>query len=105
MSRKCENVHPPHSGPFTMPRPVLDEESIHPAVRAKINGWQHAIVDEVKAAVQSNDVVVVGIGVVPSVAACLDLLVEAQRSADTPVDFMQRLRRLLGLQTRPVTKP
>jgi len=45
-----------------------------------------------------------GIGVVPSVAACLDLLVEAQRSADTPLDFMQRLRKLLGLQTRPATK-
>jgi hypothetical protein len=45
-----------------------------------------------------------GIGVVPSVAACLDLLVEAERSADTPLDFMQRLRRLLGLSTRPAKK-
>jgi hypothetical protein len=45
-----------------------------------------------------------GIGVVPSVTACFELLVEAQRTTDTPIDFMQRLRRLLGLQTKPATK-
>ena len=43
-----------------MPRPILDESSIHPAIRAKVANWQHAIVDEVKAAVQANDVLVVG---------------------------------------------
>ena len=43
-----------------MPRPILDESSIHPAIRDKVANWQHAIVDEVKAAVQANDVVVVG---------------------------------------------
>jgi monothiol glutaredoxin len=43
-----------------MPRPILDESCIHGAVRAKIAGWNHAIVDEVKAAVAANDVVVVG---------------------------------------------
>ncbi|MDB5872085.1 MAG: glutaredoxin [Ramlibacter sp.] len=48
-----------------MPRPILDESSIHPAIRAKISGWQHAIVDEVKAAVQANDVVVVGMRLNP----------------------------------------
>ena len=41
-----------------------------------------------------------GIGVVPTVNACFDLIVEAQRTADTPLDFTQRLRRLLGLQPR-----
>lgn len=41
-----------------------------------------------------------GIGVVPTVSACLDLIVEAQRTTDTPLDFTQRLRRLLGLQPR-----
>jgi len=45
-----------------------------------------------------------GIGVVPTVAACLDLIVEAQRTAETPVDFTQRLRRLLGLQPRAPTR-
>ena len=43
-----------------MPRPILDESSIHPAIRGTIAGWNHAIVDEVKAAVAANPVVVVG---------------------------------------------
>ena len=43
-----------------MPRPILDEAYIHPAVRAEVAGWQHAIVQEVERAVQTNDVVVVG---------------------------------------------
>jgi hypothetical protein len=46
-----------------------------------------------------------GIGVVPTVAACLDLLVEADRSAETPVDFVQRLKRLLGLGSRAASRP
>jgi hypothetical protein len=46
-----------------------------------------------------------GIGVVPTVAACLDLLVEADRSAETPVDFVQRLKRLLGLGSRATSRP
>ena len=41
-----------------------------------------------------------GIGVEPSVNACLDVLLEASRAAATPADFMQRLRSLLGLQTK-----
>ncbi len=45
-----------------------------------------------------------GIGVVPTMAACLDLIVEAQRTATTPLDFTQRLRRLLGLQPRAAAK-
>jgi phosphoglycolate phosphatase-like HAD superfamily hydrolase len=44
-----------------------------------------------------------GIGVVPTVAGCLDMLVEAQRAADTPADLRERLRRLLGLKTRPAS--
>ncbi len=48
-----------------MPRPFLEESSIHPAARAKVAGWQHAIVEEVKDAVRSNDVVVVGMGINP----------------------------------------
>ena len=43
-----------------MPRPILDESCIHSAVRAKVAGWNHAIVDEVKTAVAANAVVVVG---------------------------------------------
>ena len=48
-----------------MPRPVLDEAAIHPAVRAKVAGWQHAIVEEVRAAAQANDVLVVGMAFNP----------------------------------------
>lgn len=43
-----------------MPRPILDEEHIHPAIRAKVAGHQQAIVQEVLAAIRANDVVVVG---------------------------------------------
>lgn len=46
-----------------------------------------------------------GIGVVPTVAACLDLLVEADRSATTSLDFVQRLKRLLGLGSRAASRP
>ena len=43
-----------------MPRPILEESSIHPAIRGKIASWNHSIVDEVKAAIAANPVVVVG---------------------------------------------
>jgi glutaredoxin-related protein len=43
-----------------MPRPILDESRLHPAIRGKV-AEQHAdIVGEVQAAIESNDVVVVG---------------------------------------------
>jgi len=43
-----------------------------------------------------------GIGVVHTVGACLDLLIEADKDSQTPEDLVPRLRRLLGLQ--PKTK-
>lgn len=48
-----------------MPRFLLDEAHIHPAIRSKIAGHQQAIVQEVMAAVSGNDVVVVGMGMNP----------------------------------------
>lgn len=42
-----------------------------------------------------------GIGVEFTVQSCLDVLLEAERAAATPADFMNRLRSLLGLQTKP----
>lgn len=48
-----------------MPRHTLPESAIHPAVRARVANWNRPIVDEVMAAVQANDVVVVGMGVNP----------------------------------------
>lgn len=41
-----------------------------------------------------------GIGVVSSVAACLDTLADADRTAGSPRDLMDRLRRLFGLSMR-----
>ena len=43
-----------------MPRAILDEAHIHPAVRARIAGLNQDIVQEVQAAVAAHAVVVVG---------------------------------------------
>jgi hypothetical protein len=43
-----------------MPRPILPESQIHPAVREKIANYRSDVVKEVQAAVAANDIVVVG---------------------------------------------
>jgi monothiol glutaredoxin len=43
-----------------MPRSILDEGRIHPAVRAKVAGYRSAILKEVQDAVAANAIVVVG---------------------------------------------
>ena len=43
-----------------MPRTILPEAQIHPAVRDKIANWRTEIVKEVQAAVAANEIVVVG---------------------------------------------
>ncbi len=48
-----------------MPRPILDEAHIHPAIRTKVATHQQAIVQEVMAALKAHDVVVVGMGMNP----------------------------------------
>lgn len=45
-----------------MPRHVLSEDKVHPAIRETLANHQRAIVDEVKSAIDANDVVVVGMG-------------------------------------------
>lgn len=45
-----------------MPRPILDDAHIHPAIRDKVATHEQAIVQEVMAAVRAHDVVVVGMG-------------------------------------------
>ena len=50
-----------------MPRSVLDEASIHCAIRGEVESSQQAIVQEVKAAVAAHAVVVVGMGINPFV--------------------------------------
>lgn len=48
-----------------MPRPILDESRIHPAIRDQVARHQQDIVQDVMAAVQAHDVVVVGMGMNP----------------------------------------
>ena len=48
-----------------MPRPILDEAHIHPAIHDRIAGYQQSIVREVMDAVRDNDVVVVGMKINP----------------------------------------
>ena len=43
-----------------MPRPVLDESAIHPAVRAQVASLHADVVAQVQQAVSAHDVVVVG---------------------------------------------
>ena len=43
-----------------MPRSILPEDRLHPAIRDQVAASQRAIVDEVQAAVAAHDVVVVG---------------------------------------------
>lgn len=43
-----------------MPRSVLAEDAIHDSVRERVANWNREIVDEVRAAVEANSVVVVG---------------------------------------------
>ena len=48
-----------------MPRPILTEDKIHPAIRDTIANHEQAIVKEVQAAIAANAVVVVGMRMNP----------------------------------------
>jgi len=48
-----------------MPRHLLPETSLHPAIRPKVATSNRAIVEEVMGAIQTNNVVVVGMGINP----------------------------------------
>ena len=48
-----------------MPRAILPESQIHPAVREKIAGYRSDMVKEVQAAVAANEIVVVGMRMNP----------------------------------------
>jgi monothiol glutaredoxin len=61
----------------SMPRSVLDESHIHPAIREKISTHEQGIVKEVQAAVAANTVVVVGMGMNPFPKKARKLLNEA----------------------------
>ncbi len=54
-----------------MPRPILPETALHPAIRDRVAGYQQAILKEVMDAVATHDVVVVGMAMNPfPKAAC-----------------------------------
>lgn len=48
-----------------MPRTILDEFRIHPAIQGKVARHEQAIVQEVQSAVAAHAVVVVGMGINP----------------------------------------
>ncbi len=48
-----------------MPRTILPEAQIHPAVREKIANYRSDVLKEVKSAVAANDIVVVGMRMNP----------------------------------------
>jgi glutaredoxin-related protein len=50
---------------IAMPRPILAESNIHPAIRDKVATHEQGIVREVQAAVAKHAVVVVGMGLNP----------------------------------------
>ena len=48
-----------------MPRAILNDTELHPAIRAKVAAHEAAIVNEVRAAIAAHAVVVVGMGMIP----------------------------------------
>lgn len=59
-----------------MPRATLDEAQIHPAIREQVAGNQKAILDEVRAAIAANEVVVIGMRQNPFPKKACKLLAE-----------------------------
>lgn len=43
-----------------MPRPLLDEDHIHPAIRERVANYQQGILGEVRAAIAAHPVLVIG---------------------------------------------
>jgi len=60
-----------------MPRHVLDDSRIHPAVRERVAGHHRAVVDEVRATLEAHPVLVVGMRGNPFVRKARKLLGEA----------------------------
>jgi monothiol glutaredoxin len=61
-----------------MPRPILDESQIHPAVRTTVSDYKREIVEEVQSAARENPVLVVGMGQNPWPRRLRKLLDEAK---------------------------
>lgn len=69
-----------------MPRPVLNEDQLHPAIRDKVSQLHADIVDEVKTAIAKNDVVVVGMGMNPVCKKARQLL-DAQQQPHAYLEY------------------
>jgi len=83
-----------------MPRPILDEAHIHPAIRDKIANHQQAILDEVKSTVEANDVVVVGMAMNPFPAQARKALDDAGH----PYKYLEYGNYLHGWRPRTALK-
>jgi glutaredoxin-related protein len=68
-----------------MPRTILDETRMHPAVRERIANWHADIVHNVQAAAMSNPVLVVGMAQNPWVRRAR----QALRSAGQPFHYLE----------------
>jgi monothiol glutaredoxin len=60
-----------------MPRPILDESAIHPAIRAKLAGLHADLLAQAQAAVATHPVVVLGMAGNPFVGKARKLLADA----------------------------
>ena len=63
-----------------MPRPLLEESRIHPAIREKIATHHAALLREVEAAIAANDIVVLGMAQNPFVRRARRTLESAKLS-------------------------
>ena len=68
-----------------MPRHVLPEERIHPAIRAKVADNHRDLVEEVQRAVEAHDVVVVGMAQNPFPKKARELLA----SRGIPFEYLE----------------
>jgi glutaredoxin-related protein len=68
-----------------MPRPILDEQRIHPTIREKVANNRIAIVKEVQEAVARHDVVIVGMAINPAPRKARKLL----DAAGIPYKYME----------------
>jgi len=92
-----------------MPRPILAEAQIHPAIREHIARHEHAIVKEVQSAVSQHAVVVIGMASNPYPKKARKAL-DAARVAHHDLDYgsyfsMWRQRNALKLWTGWPTFP
>jgi monothiol glutaredoxin len=68
-----------------MPRPTLDEQQLHPAIRERVANWHADIVHNVRSAAASNPVLVVGMAGNPHCARARRIL----QSAGIPHQYLE----------------